>query len=131
MSQLTQDQARTIAEEFFEVAKAVGDFRFAHFDALTQQQHAVLHNLQQQLSSQSNHFTAEAIQLTLDDLQPTLEHLGAVTQQVNDAVTTLNDVRKVITIATSFVSLGAAIASGSPGTIASAVQDTIDAVQGA
>jgi len=130
MPELTQDQARSLAEDFFEVAKAVGDFRFAH-DDLTAEQESVLHSLQEQLSNESNHFTAVAIQLTLDDLQPTLDRINAVTRRVNDAVTTLNNVRSVITVATSFVALGAAIASGSPGTIASAAQDTIQALQAA
>jgi hypothetical protein len=130
MPELTQDQARALAEDFFEVAKAVGDFRFAH-DGLTPDQEAALHSLQQQLSNQSNHFTAVAIQLALDDLQPMLDRINAVTQQVNNAVTSLNNVRSIITIATSFVTLGAAIASGSPGTIASAAQDTIQALQNA
>jgi len=129
MPNLTQDQARSIADDFFEVAKAVGDFRFSH-DDLTPEQEAALRSLQQQLSNQSNHFTAIAIQLTIDDLQPTLDRINAVTQQVNNAVTTLNNVRSVITIATSFVALGAAIASGSPGSIASAAQDTVQALQG-
>ena len=129
MPGLTQDQAREIAEDFFEIAKAVGDFRFAHFDELAPDQQAALHSLQQQLSNQSNHFTAVAIQLTLDDLQPTLDRIGNVTKDVNNAVKTLTEVRSVINIATSFVSLGAAIASGSPGTIASALQDTVTAIR--
>ena len=128
MSALTQNQARTLAEDFFEISKAVGDYRFQHFDDLTPDQLNALHNLQQQLSNQSNHFTAVAIQITLDDLQPTLDRINQITEQVNQAVTTLNDIRRVITITTSVVSLGAAIASGSPGTIASAIQDTVSAL---
>src|SRR5678815_5001867 len=130
MSKLTQDQARALAEDFFEISKAVGDYRFAHFDDLTPDQLNALHSLQQQLSNQSNHFTAVAIEITLEDLQPTLDRINQITGQVNNAVTTLNDIRRVITIATSIVSLGAAIASGSPATIASAIQDAVQAVQG-
>ncbi len=130
MPQLTQDQARALAEGFLAVSKAVGDFRLANFSLLTPDQQAALRDLQQQLSNQSLHFTAVAIQITLDDLQGTLERIGQVTAQVNQAVTNLNDIRRVITVATSFVGLGAAIASGNPGTIATAVQGTIQAVAG-
>jgi len=128
MSTLNQDQARAIAEDFFEVSKGVGDFRFAHFGDLSSDQQAALQSLQQQLSNQSIHFTAVAIQLAIDDLQPTLAQIGSVTQDVNDAVTHLDDVRRIISIATTFVSLGAAIASGSPGTIVSAVGDVSTAL---
>jgi hypothetical protein len=129
MSTLTQAQARSLAEDFFEISKAVGDYRFAHFDDLTPDQLNALHRLQQQLSNQSNHFTAVAIEITLDDLQPTLARINQITGQVTTAVTTLNDIRRVISIATSIVSLGAAIASGSPATIAAAIQDTVQSVQ--
>ena len=129
MPTLNQDQARAIAEDFFEVSKGVGDFRFAHFDLLSADQKAALQSLQQQLSNESIHFTAVAIQLALDDLQPTLERISNVTQDVNNAVSQINDVRRIITIATTFVTLGAAIASGSPGTIVSAVGDVATALQ--
>src|ERR1043166_1602968 len=122
MSELTPDQARTLADGFLDASKAVGDFRFAHLAELSPENQASLRNLQKQLSDQSNHFTAVAIRLTLDDLQPTLDHIATVTKDVNDAVAKLDSVRNVITIATSFVALGTAIASGSPGGIAAAVQ---------
>jgi hypothetical protein len=130
MSKLTQDQARTLADGFFEISKAVGDYRFAHFDDLEPDQLNVLHSLQQQLSNQSNHFTALAIEITLDDLQAALDRIGHITGEVSKTVTTLNDVRRVIAIATNMVTLGAAVASGNPATIASAIQDVMQAVQG-
>jgi|SRR5215469_15294928 len=130
MPALTQDEARQLAQEFFEVSKNVGDFRFDHFDRLTPQQNIALQNLQHQLSTQSNQLTALAISIGLDDLEPTLDRIQEVTDDVNQAVTTLNDIRRVISIATTFVSLGAAIASGSPTTIASAIQDTVQSLQG-
>jgi hypothetical protein len=130
MSKLTQDQARGLAENFFEISKAIGDYRFAHFDDLTPDQRNTLHSLRQRLSDQSNHFTAAAIEITLNDLRPTLDRINQVTSQVNEAITALNDIRRVITIATNVVDLGAAIASGNPGAIASAIQDTLQAVQG-
>ena len=129
MAELTQQQARDLAEEFFELSKAVGDFRFDHFDTLTPEERAALQSLQQQLSNQSNHFTAIAIQVTLDDLQGSLARIGQITGQVKHAVTTLNDVRRVIGIATSVVGLGAAIATGNPGTIIAAIEDTAQSVR--
>lgn len=130
MPALTQDQARQLAQEFFEISKGVGDFRFDHFDSLIPEQNNALQNLQHQLSSQSNQFTALAISIGLDDLQPTLDRINQVTDDVNQAVTRLDDIRRVISIATTFVSLGAAIASGSPTTIASAIQDTFQNLEG-
>jgi len=49
---------------------------------------------------------------------------------VNDAVAHLGDVRKVLTVATSLVGLGAAIASKDPGIVLAALNDTVTAVKG-
>ena len=77
-----------------------------------------------------DHLTAVAIRLSLDDLKDALSHLTGITAGVNDAVAHLGDVRKVLTVATSLVGLGAAIASKDPGTVLAALNDTVTAVKG-
>ncbi len=131
MPELTQEQARTLADGFLDASKAVGDYRFAHFTALSDTQQAQLRALQHQLTQQAVDLTAEAIEITLDDLKPSLERIGAVTKQVKEAVAHLEDVHKVIGVATSFVSLGVAIVSGNPASIAAALSDTVSTVQAA
>src|SRR5260370_38477257 len=114
MSKLAQDQARGLADNFFEISKAVGNYRFAHFDDLTQDQLNALHRLQQQLSYQSNHFTAVAIEITLDDLRPTLNRIAQLTGQVNKAVTTLTAIASVMPTTTNTVRRGPQIRSLTP-----------------
>ena len=88
-----------------------------------------MRGLQQALAQKSIDLTADAIRITLDDLKPTLARIGEVTKQVNEAVEKLTDIRQVIGIATSFVSLGAAIVTGNPVAIAAALGNTATAVE--
>ena len=129
MAELTQEQARTLADGFFAASKSVGDFRLDHFNEIPDPEQVQLRSLQQALVQQSIDLTAAAIRITLDDLKPTLARIGEVTKQVNEAVEKLTEVRQVIGIATSFVSLGAAIVTGNAVAIAAALGNTVTAVE--
>jgi hypothetical protein len=129
MAELTQEQARTLADGFFAASRSVGDFRLDHFTEIPDAEQVQLRSLQQALVQQSIDLTAAAIRITLDDLKPTLARIGEVTKQVNEAVEKLTEVRQVIGIATSFVSLGAAIVTGNPVAIAAALGNTVTAVE--
>ena len=129
MAELTQEQARTLADGFFEASRSVGDFRLDHFTEIPDAEQVQLRSLQNALVQQSINLTAEAIRITLEDLKPTLARIGEVTKQVKEAVEKLTDVRQVIGIATSFVSLGAAIVTGNPVAIAAALGNTVTAVE--
>jgi hypothetical protein len=129
MAELTQEQARTLADGFFAVSKSVGDFRLDHFAEIPDAEQIQLRSLQKDLAQRSIDLTADAIRITLDDLKPTLARIGEVTKQVNEAVERLTDIRQVIGIATSFVSLGAAIVTGNPVAIAAALGNTVTAVE--
>ena len=129
MPELTQDQARTLADGFFAASRSVGDFRLDHFTEIPDAEQVQLRSLQNALRQQSIDLTADAIRITLEDLKPTLDRIGEVTKQVNEAVEKLTQVRQVIGIATSFVSLGGAILTGNPVAIAAALGNTVTAVK--
>ena len=86
MAELTQEQARTLADGFFAVSKSVGDFRLDHFAEIPDAEQIQLRSLQKDLAQRSIDLTADAIRITLDDLKPTLARIGEVTKQVNEAV---------------------------------------------
>jgi hypothetical protein len=129
MPELTQDQARTLADGFLAASRSVGDFRLDHFTEISDAEQVQLRGLQNALRQQSIDLTADAIRITLEEIKPSLERIGAVTKEVNDAVGTLKDVRRVIGIATSFVSLGGAILTGDPVAIAAALGNTVSTVR--
>jgi cell division protein ZapA (FtsZ GTPase activity inhibitor) len=82
-----------------------------------------------ELGNEVDHLTAVAIKLSLVDLQGTLAHLRDITSGVNNAVAHLNEVRRIITVATALVDLGAAIASADPSGVLSALKDTATSLQ--
>lgn len=130
MPELTQEQADQLADDALNLRMAVSTFRNHWFQTLTPRQRDGLQALFVALGDDVDHLTVVATKLTLVGLQETLRHLREVTNGVNQAVAHLADWRKAITIATSLVDLGAAIASGDPVGVLSAVQSTVKSVQG-
>jgi cell division protein ZapA (FtsZ GTPase activity inhibitor) len=129
MPELTAAQADELANQALSLKSAVGDFRNRFFDTLTPEQRDGLRTLAMELGDEVDHLTAVAIELSLVEVQGALAHLRDVTSAVNNAVAHLNEVRRIITVATALVDLGAAIASASPGGVLSALQDTVSALQ--
>ena len=130
MADMTPNLIDALADQALKLKIAVGEFRNTFFDTLTQAQRDGLRTLANQLGDEMDHLTAVAIRLSLDDLKDALSHLTGITAGVNDAVAHLGDVRKVLTVATSLVGLGAAIASKDPGIVLAALNDTVTAVKG-
>src|SRR5690349_15568430 len=113
MPELTLAQADELADQALSLKVAVGEFRNRFFDALTPEHRDGLRALHVELGDQVDHLTAVAIQLTLIELEGTLIQLREITSGVKKAVEHLSEVRKVITIATALVDLGAALALAS------------------
>jgi cell division protein ZapA (FtsZ GTPase activity inhibitor) len=129
MPELTVEQSDELANQALSLKRAVGDFRNRFFDTLTPEQRDGLRTLAMELGNEVDHLTAVAIKLSLVDLQGALAHLREITSGVNNAVAHLSEVRKVITVATALVGLGAAIASVSPSAVLSALRDTVTSIQ--
>jgi hypothetical protein len=129
MPELTVEQSDELANQALSLKIAVGEFRDRFFDTLTPAQRDGLRTLAMELGNEVDHLTAVAIELSLVDLQGTIAHLRGITSGVNDAVAHLSEVRKVITVATALVDLGAAIASANPSAVLSALRDTATSLQ--
>jgi hypothetical protein len=129
MPGLTEEQADELANQALSLKKAAGDFRDRFFDVLTPEQRDGMQTLAIELGNEVDHLTAVAIKLSLVDLQGALGHLSEITSGVKKAVAHLSDLRKVITIATALVDLGAAIAAADPRAVLPALKDTATSIQ--
>ena len=129
MPDLTAQQADELANQALSLKVAVGEFRNCFFDTLTPEQRDGLRTLAIELGDEVDHLTAVAIKWSLADLQGTIGNLRNITNGVNNAVARMSDVRKVITVATALVGLGAAVASASPGAVLSALKDTVTSIK--
>lgn len=106
-------EANNLANSFYALSQAVDNFRFATKNSpLTDIQAGQLKDESQALDNRAHYFTAQAIGATLQAIQSDLANIKTLTAQAQQQVQNLNDVDKVIKIATSVLSLGAAIAAG-------------------
>lgn len=116
-------QARDLARQFHDLATAVGDYRFEHWDDLTKGERDRLKDVQLTLLNNSTHFITELVGVILDDAQGDLDTLSKVTAKAERVLKNIADVKKGIEIAAELVKLGAAIASENPAAITSAAQE--------
>jgi hypothetical protein len=125
MPNLTESQALQIAQDFSGFATAVENYRFAHFDALTDLQESSLRNVETSLRATSNDFIDMGINLALDDVQGALQGLSDVTAKLNKDLTTLSDINKAMQVVSVLMQLGTAFATGNPAGFATALQSAV------
>ena len=110
-------EAGQLADLFNNLSQALDDYRLGdHIPPVPADQLARL----QALEDRAHYCTAQAIGATLQSIHSDLANIKAVTEQAKAQVGVLNDVSKVISIATSALRLGTAIAAGNPVSIADA-----------
>jgi len=116
-------EAGQLADLFNSLSQALDDFRLGdRVPPIPDDQLARLKDEAQALEDRAHYFTAQAIGATLQSIQSDLTNIKAVTAQAKAQLVVLNDVSKAISIATSALSLGTAIAAGNPASIAAAAE---------
>ena len=124
-------EAGQLADLFNNLSQALDDFRLGdHTPPVPADQLARLKDEAQAMEDRAHFFTAQAIGATLQSIQSDLANIKAVTAQAKNQLAVLNDVSKVITIATSALSLGTAIAAGNPVSIAAAADALAQTLSG-
>jgi hypothetical protein len=126
--EITADEAIALAKSYNQSGNAVGQFRLKYWDQMSDEQRLVLGNIANSLFDHSQDLTTYAAGKILDDTQSSLDQIQKATAQANQVIQRINGVKKVITIGTALVSLGAAIYSENPSGIANALQGVISAV---
>jgi hypothetical protein len=125
---LTADDALALAQEFHDLAVALGDYRFANWDDLTSAQRSKLEDAQWSLLNASSDAVTMAVGIALDSSQVSLAKIRQATAKAQSTVKSIKTVKKVINIATAAVALAAAVASKDPGAIVKNAQGLLSAV---
>ena len=114
-------EAGQLADLFNDLSQAIDDFRLSDLvPPLTTNEMSRLKDEAQAMEDRAHYFTARAIGATLQSIQSDLANIKAITAQANQQLGVLKQVSKVISIATSALSLGTAIAAGNPASIVAA-----------
>ena len=124
---LTSADALSLSKSFRDLSVAIGDFRFANWDALGDANRKLLENEEWSILNASSDMVTKAVGLALDESDPAAKKVQGATASALKAVKTLKDISKVIGIATATVGLAAAVISKDPGAIAKNAKAVFDA----
>ena len=121
--ELTADQARKLARSYFDLAQAMGEYRFDKFDALTPAKRRKMEEFERTLLDSSTAFTSLAMFISLADLEPVLTRIDEVTATLKANINQLQKVDRVLKMAGSAVQLASAILTGNPAAIFKAADE--------
>jgi hypothetical protein len=124
---LTSADALSLSKSFRDLSVAIGDFRFANWDALGEANRKLLENEEWSILNASSDMVTKAVGLALDESDPAAKKVQGATASALKAVKTLKDISKVIGVATATVGLAAAVISKDPGAIAKNAKAVFDA----
>jgi hypothetical protein len=124
---LTSADALSLSKSFRDLSVAIGDFRFAHWDALGEANRTLLEDEEWSILNASSDMVTKAVGLALDESDPAAQNVQGATATALKAVKTLKDISKVIGVATATVGLAAAVISKDPGAIAKNAKAVFDA----
>ena len=124
---LTSADALRLSKSFRDLSVAIGDYRFAHWDALSEADRKMLEDEEWSILNASSDMVTKAVGLALDESDPAAKKVQGATATALKAVKTLKDISKVIGVATATVGLAAAVISKDPGAIAKNAKAVFDA----
>jgi hypothetical protein len=128
MAKISADDALDLAKLFKQSALDVGQFQLDHWDDLSTSQRRALTDEEYTLLDHSQNLVTYGVGVILDDAQASLNQIKKATADANKAIETIQDIKKVLTIAAALVALGASIYVGNPAGVASAVTGVVDAI---
>ena len=124
---LTSADALSLSKSFRDLSVAIGDFRFANWDALGDANRKLLENEEWSILNASSDMVTKAVGLALDESDPAAKKVQGATASALKAVKTLKDSAKGLGVATATVGLAAAVISKDPGAIAKNAKAVFDA----
>ena len=126
MANLTSQQANNLANNFLGLAQAIGDFRYENWNTLSKSENQKLGNFQWSILNCSEDILALSTTLVMKDVGISLKQINEVTIQIKGTIENLKNIQKGIDLAASIVTLGGAIISKNPQTIADSIAGVVD-----
>ncbi|WP_149275166.1 hypothetical protein [Pareuzebyella sediminis] len=109
MENLTSEQVKDLADNLLRMTNALGDFRYEHFQHLSEEENMRLKELHsQQLEFTTEVYTRAAL-LVMTDAKGSLEQINTITKETQRLYKNLNDVQKVLERASAVLTLASAI----------------------
>jgi hypothetical protein len=129
MGKLTSEQANQLSNNFLGLAQAVGDYRFQNWNTLSKKENQHLASFQWSLLNHGEDILAFSTVLVLDEVSESLATIQSLTDKIQNTITRLEDIQKVINIAAAAVTLGAAIVSKDTKAISESLKTLVEAAK--
>lgn len=128
MKKLTAQEAFLLGKSFRDLSVSLGDYRFENWGQLTDKQRKAIEDAEWSLLNASADIRTVAVGLVLDETQLSYEKLQQTTSDAKTAVGFMENIRKVINVATAAVSLAGAVVSLDFGAIVKTTKGLYDAI---
>ena len=129
MTKITQLDALALAKLFKEAALAVGQYQLDHWDTLSKNQRRELTDTEYAILDHSQDLITAAVGVQLDETKTALADIQRATGVATHAIQALQNLQQVLAVAAGLVALGAAVATGNPGSIATVVNSVFAMVK--
>ena len=126
MPNLTSQQANKLANNFLALAQSVGEYRYTHYSDLSPDENQQLKNYHWSILNCSDDLFTLSANIIIEDVETSLNSISEITNQIKGTYQDLQNVQKAINVATSVVTLGAAIVSKNPQAIADSISGLVE-----
>jgi hypothetical protein len=109
MSHLTSEEANRLAGNFLTFAPTIGDYRFTNWRNLSSKEKDELGTLQDRLLDHGENILALSVSLKMHEVSESLQSIQRITDKVKTSLKKMEDIQKVIDIASAAVTLASAI----------------------
>lgn len=120
---LTPEQLTTLGQNYLACAQAVGHYRYTK--KLGRDDNKRLSDLQWTLLNYSDDFYTASATIIMNDVKKSLSIIRQVTREINETYNRIRNVQKAIDVATSAITLAAALFSKNPLAINDALNDLL------
>jgi hypothetical protein len=111
MEKLNSEQVKRLADDFLQMANALGDYRYTNFDELSSEENLKLKELHSQTLSRTTELYTKAAILVMEDVVASLNKIETITIETQQLYKKLTNVQNVLNRATSILTLATSIIS--------------------
>ncbi|MEP2347760.1 MAG: hypothetical protein ABJH96_08215 [Algoriphagus sp.] len=126
MPNLTSEQASQLADNFYYLGMAIGEFRYANWDRLSLEENKELSEMQNSILRCGEDILAYATKLIMDEVATSLVQINTISQEIKGSIKTLKNIQKGLNVAAVILILGVAIVNRKPDEISSSLKDLVD-----
>lgn len=129
MSKLTSKQVSALAHDFLSFTQSIGNYIIENSESLSKSQQKKLWELHKRTNAISYDLYIKSAKIVMEDASESLEEIRQITRKIEESYESLENVQKVINIATGVVVLGASIFSLSPQAIIDSIANLKEAIE--